>query len=145
LIRYISFALVAGLLFVLFRLAKQKFLEFDFIPFFDFILHVSALWLLSAELIHVLSLSGNSDTYKLGLSILWGAYSLFVVVLGIWKKKKYLRIGGLAWFGITFAKLFLYDIASLSTISKTIVFVSLGILLLIISFLYNKYTDKIEE
>lgn len=144
-IRYISYLLVAGLLVTLFRLAKQDFLKFDLTPFFDFILHVSVMWLLSAELIHVLSLSGNSDTYKLGLSILWGAYSLFVVVLGIWKKKKYLRIGGLVWFGITFAKLFLYDIAALSTISKTIVFVSLGTLLLIISFLYNKYTDKIEE
>jgi uncharacterized membrane protein len=144
-VRYISYSLVIALLVTLFRLAKQDFLKFDFIPFFDFILHVSALWLLSAELIHVLSLSGNSDTYKLGLSILWGAYSLFVVVLGIWKKKKYLRLGALVWFGITFAKLFLYDIASLSTISKTIVFVSLGTLLVIISFLYNKYTDKIEE
>ena len=119
-------------------------MKFDFIPFFDFILHVSVLWLLSAELIHILSLTSNADTYKLGLSILWGAYSLFVVVLGIWKKKKYLRIGGLVWFGITFAKLFLYDIAALSTISKTIVFVSLGTLLVIISFLYNKYKDKIE-
>ena len=144
LIRYISFAFVIGLLVTLFKLAKRDFLKFDFIPFFDFILHVSVLWLLSAELIHILSLSSNTDAYKLGLSILWGAYSLFVVVLGIWKKKKYLRIGGLVWFGITFAKLFLYDIAALSTISKTIVFVSLGTLLVIISFLYNKYKDKIE-
>jgi len=144
LIRYISFALVAGLLVTLFKLAKRDFLKFDFIPFFDFILHVSVLWLLSAELIHILSLTSNADTYKLGLSILWGAYSLFVVVLGIWKKKKYLRIGGLVWFGITFAKLFLYDIAALSTISKTIVFVSLGTLLVIISFLYNKDKDKID-
>ncbi|WP_375560400.1 DUF2339 domain-containing protein [Bernardetia sp. OM2101] len=144
LIRYISYSFVVGLLFTLFKLAKQEFLKFDFSPFFDFILHVSVMWLLSAELIHILSLTSNADAYKLGLSILWGAYSLFVVVLGIWKKKKYLRIGGLVWFGITFAKLFFYDIAALSTISKTIVFVSLGTLLVIISFLYNKYKDKIE-
>lgn len=144
-IRYVSYALVIGLLFTLFRLAKQDVLKFDFIPFFDFILHVSVLWLLSAELIHILSLSSNADAYKLGLSILWGAYSLFVVVLGIWQKKKYLRLGGLVWFGVTLVKLFFYDIASLPTISKTIVFVSLGILLLIISFLYNKYKDKIGE
>ncbi|WP_338790856.1 DUF2339 domain-containing protein [Bernardetia sp. MNP-M8] len=143
-VRYISFSLVIGLLFILFRLAKQEFLKFDFIPFFDFILHVSALWLLSAELIHILSLTSNADAYKLGLSILWGTYSLFVVVLGILKKKKYLRVGGLVWFGITFVKLFFYDIAALSTISKVIVFLSLGTLLLIISFLYNKYKDKIE-
>ncbi len=144
LVRYVSYALVVGLLFTLFKMAKQDFLKFDFIPFFDFILHVSVLWLLSAELIHILSLTSNADAYKLGLSILWGIYSLFIIVLGIWKKKKYLRLGGLLWFGITLVKLFLYDIASLSTISKTIVFVSLGSILLVISFLYNKYKDKIE-
>jgi len=35
--------------------------------------------------------------------------------------------------------LFAYDLASLSTISKTIVLVILGVLLLCASFLYNKY------
>jgi len=37
------------------------------------------------------------------------------------------------------AKLFFYDIAELDTISKTILFVTLGITLLVVSFLYNKY------
>jgi len=59
--------------------------------------------------------------------------------LGIWKKNKDVRITAIVLFGVTLAKLFLYDIANLTTISKTIVLVSLGILLLIISFLYNKY------
>ncbi|WP_205944086.1 DUF2339 domain-containing protein [Pedobacter sp. HDW13] len=59
------------------------------------------------------------------------------------KNKKHLRIGAMVLFGITLIKLFVYDIAYLSTISKTIVFVSLGILLLIISFLYNKYKHLI--
>ncbi|GAL76189.1 hypothetical protein JCM19275_595 [Nonlabens ulvanivorans] len=54
-----------------------------------------------------------------------------------------MRIGGMALFAITLIKLFFYDIAHLNTISKTIVFVSLGILLLIISFLYNKNKNKI--
>lgn len=49
----------------------------------------------------------------------------------------------MALFAITLIKLFFYDIAHLNTISKTIVFVSLGILLLIISFLYNKNKNKI--
>ncbi|MEJ7676785.1 MAG: hypothetical protein WKG06_02685 [Segetibacter sp.] len=44
-------------------------------------------------------------------------------------------------FSVTLFKLFFYDLASLSTISKTIVLVLLGILLLFASFLYNKYKD----
>ena len=86
-----------------------------------------------------MDLAGSNQSYKLGLSILWGTYSLYLIALGIWKKQKYLRIIAIILFGVTLVKLFLYDIASLNTISKTIVFVSLGILLLIISFLYNKY------
>ena len=68
-----------------------------------------------------------------------------LIVLGIWKKKKHLRVGAIALFGITLVKLFFYDIAYLDTIAKTIVFVALGVLLLIISFLYNKYKHVISE
>ena len=60
-----------------------------------------------------------------------------------WKNNKNLRIGAIVLFSITLIKLFFYDISHLDTLSKTIVFVSLGILLLIISFLYNKFKDII--
>ena len=88
---------------------------------------------------------GSNESYKLGLSILWGLYALLLIILGIWKNKKYLRVAAIVLFGVTLIKLFFYDIASLNTISKTIVFVSLGILLLIISFLYNKYKHRISD
>jgi hypothetical protein len=59
--------------------------------------------------------------------------------------KRYLRIGAISLFGVTLLKLFVYDITNLDTISKTIVFVALGILLLIISFLYKKYKHLISD
>ena len=110
---------------------------------FDFILFGSILWIASSELIHWMDIGSSSKSYKIELSIFWGFYSLTLVILGIWKRKKHLRIGGIVLFSLTLLKLFLYDLAHLNTISKTIVLVSLGILLLIISFLYNKYTLKI--
>ena len=48
-------------------------------------------------------------------------------------------------FALTLVKLFFYDISHFDTLAKTVVFVSLGILLLIISFLYNKYAHLISE
>ncbi len=51
----------------------------------------------------------------------------------------------MALFAITLGKLFFYDISHLNTIAKTIVFVVLGVLLLVISFLYNKYKYLIFE
>jgi uncharacterized membrane protein len=83
----------------------------------------------------------NSD--KFGMSILWGAYALALVGLGIYGAKQYLRISAIVLLGVTLAKLFLYDISELSTIARTVVFVSLGILMLIVSFLYNKYKSVI--
>jgi uncharacterized membrane protein len=124
-------------------------MKLDMKPAFDFLLHVSIIWIASSELINWMDIAHSTQSYKLGLSILWGLYSLFLIALGIWKKNKPLRIGAIALFGITLIKLFTYDIAHLDTIAKTIVFVSLGVLLLLISFLYNKYkhiiTDELEN
>jgi uncharacterized membrane protein len=112
---------------------------------FDMVFFVTLLWVLSAEVITWMSLLGYPDSYKLGLSIFYGIYALALVILGIVQHKKYLRVGAIVLFAFTLAKLFLYDISNLSTISKTVVFVSLGILLLIVSFLYNKYKHLIFE
>ncbi len=109
------------------------------------IFHVIVIWVLSSELLHWLDIAESKNTYKLGLSLLWGSYSLGLIAFGIWKRKQIIRIVAFALFGFTLVKLFFYDIASLSTISKTLAMVILGILLLIISFLYNKYKHLINE
>lgn len=144
-IRYISFAFFALLLYTIYRLAKQTFAKINYKVPFEILLHISIIWVTSSELLNWMDLSGSEQSYKLGLSILWGIYALLLIALGIWKKKKYLRIGAITLFSITLIKLFFYDISSLNTISKTIVFVSLGVLLLIISFLYNKYKYIISD
>ncbi|EAS19008.1 conserved hypothetical transmembrane protein [Flavobacteria bacterium BBFL7] len=142
-IRYISFSFLGFAMMNLYGYIKKEGVLNGFKIAYDFILHVSIVWVLSSELIHWLDMAGARDAYKLGLSILWGVYSFLLIGFGIWKNKPYLRIGGMVLFAITLIKLFFYDIAHLNTISKTIVFVSLGILLLIISFLYNKNKNKI--
>ena len=144
-IRYISFVFIALTLVVCYKYICQKFIERDLKMASDFLLHTSVLWIASSELINWLDIAEFTQSYKLGLSILWGTYSLLLIALGIWKKKKHLRIGAISLFGVTLIKLFLYDISHLDTIAKTIVFVSLGILLLIISFLYNKYKHIISD
>ncbi len=138
-VRYISIAFFALLMITCYQLSKSVLFKAKIKSAFDYLLYISILWLLSSELLHILEMFGLRTGYKLGLSILWGTYALFLIGIGLWKEKKSVRIGAIALFGITLIKLFFYDIASLDTISKTIVFVSLGILLLIISFLYNKY------
>lgn len=144
-IRYISFVFIALTLVTCNKYIRQDFMQRDFKMAFDFLLHASILWIASSELINWMDIAESTQSYKLGLSILWGIYSLFLIALGIWKKNKPLRIGAIALFGVTLVKLFFYDISHLNTIAKTIVFVSLGVLLLIISFLYNKYKHIISD
>lgn len=142
-IRYIAIAFFALLIIQCYQLQRSGLLKKDLKTLFDYLLYISLLWIVSSELINILELSHSETSYKLGLSILWGIFSLFLISIGLAKNKKHLRISAMVLFGITLVKLFFYDIYSLSTISKTIVFVSLGVLLLIISFLYNKYKHLI--
>ena len=144
-IRYIALLFLALIFYVTYKEIKQAYIKIKLSIPFELILHTSILWIASSELIHWMDFFNSSQSYKLGLSILWGIYSLLLIILGLWKQKKYLRISAICLFTITLIKLFFYDISHLNTIAKTIVFVSLGVLLLIISFLYNKYKTLISD
>jgi hypothetical protein len=141
-VRYISFGFVTGLIYCLNENRKQFLNTPPFNVWYDLILHGTILWCVSSEMIYWLSFYAYRDTYKLVLSILFGVYALILIVLGIRDQKKHLRLAAIGLFGFTLLKLFLYDLAHLGTIQKTIVMISLGVLLLIISFLYNKYAKK---
>lgn len=150
LIRYISYAFFAALVYATFLYTKEDFLREKFDEYsldfaFDALFYAALLIIASSELLNLMDIFGYQDSYKLGLSILWGIYALALIVLGINRHKRHLRIGAITLFALTLGKVFFYDIADLDTISKTVVFVSLGILMLIVSFLYNKYKAFIFE
>lgn len=141
LIRYISLAAMAPLVWLNYRYARETFFPSSLRKIERVAFHLVVLTLLSSELVHWLNMNDIHDTFKFALSILWGSYALYLIIYGIWKSKKYLRITGITLFGITLAKLFLYDMAGMSTIARTVVMIILGVLLLVASFLYNKYKD----
>ena len=144
-LRYLGYALVSFLLYTTYRYQRRPFIGLKLSWPYDALLHLSVLWITSAELIHWMAVGDSDNGYKLGLSILWGVYSLFLIGIGISQRKAHLRVGAIVLFAITLLKLFFYDIAHLNTMAKTIVLVSLGLLLLVISFLYNKFKDVIAD
>ena len=147
-IRYISLIFVGITLFSMYKLVIQDLFMQSGAKLkmgFDCLMHITLLWIASSELISWMEIMKVTQSFKLGLTILWGVYALILIALGIWKKKKHLRIGAIVLFGITLYKLFLFDMEDLDTIARTIVFLSLGALLLIISFLYNKYKHIISN
>ncbi len=141
--RYIGFGLLAGVMAMLFARLRATRLSPLAHDAFEVGFHVVVLWVLSSELIHQLRMADSEVPYKLGISILWGSYALLLISLGLLWRRSHLRIAAIVLFGATLVKLFAYDLASLSTVSKTIVLVVLGVLLLVMSFLYAKFKDRI--
>ena len=102
----------------------------------------------SAELDHAVLLiaQANSETFqhvltqnhKIGYPILWGLTSFILIFVGLKSKKKQLRIISLTLFLITLLKLFIIDIKGISEGGKIAAFISLGVLLLIVSFMYQR-------
>jgi uncharacterized membrane protein len=76
--------------------------------------------------------------YKAGLSILWSICSFILMWLGMNYKFRTLRIISLTLFTVTLIKLFVYDITKIPPGGKIAAFILLGVLLLTVSFMYQK-------
>ena len=58
-------------------------------------------------------------------SVLWAVYSIFYLVLGVWRRVKTYRWIGLLGFGVTVIKVFFLDMENLSSIYRIIAFICL--------------------
>ena len=147
-IRYVCYAFMAGAFWVAFQALNRL----EEIPetahkYLALLPHLFLLTVLSFELINVwllnLGVAESALPYRLGLSILWGLYSLLLIGLGIFKKSQVLRIAGIVLFSVTLVKIFFFDLVSLSILSRTILFLALGVLLLLTSYLYQRYKEQL--
>ncbi len=82
--------------------------------------------------------SSRETILKTSFPVLWGVFSFIFLIFGIKKPSKIMRIIALTLLGLTILKLFAYDISNVSETGKIIAFILLGVLILIISFVYQK-------
>ncbi|MEP7238630.1 MAG: DUF2339 domain-containing protein, partial [Ferruginibacter sp.] len=75
---------------------------------------------------------------KTGLPILWGLCSFTFMWLGMHFKYRTLRIISLSLFTLTLLKLFIFDIRNIPAGGKIAAFFCLGVLLLVVSFMYQR-------
>lgn len=80
----------------------------------------------------------HSQFMKAGLTIVWAIFSFVIIWLGMKYKYKTLRIISLSFFAAALIKLFLFDIRDISAGGKIAAFIMLGVLLLVISFMYQR-------
>lgn len=126
---------------------------------FPVVANILILWLFSTEIICYfdsltlmltpgngypeLGYGVNEEAKQLTLSAVWAVYSIFLVALGILKKVKVIRLFAMLLFGITILKVFLFDLSSLDTIYRILSFLILGVILILVSFLYQVFKDRI--
>jgi uncharacterized membrane protein len=82
---------------------------------------------------------------KTALPVLWGLSSFALMWLGMHYKTRVLRIISLTLFTVTLVKLFAFDIQNIPAGGKIAAFFCLGVLLLIISFMYQKVKNIIAD
>lgn len=142
LIRYACFAAVLIALLAMLRATTSLPIH----RFLYLLIHSMVVILLSHELLNVAGLMAGSefqemeyDASRMGYTILWGVYSLALIVYGIARRQKWIRFFAIGLFTLALLKLYIFDLTDISTGGKIISFIALGILLLTISFLYQKF------
>jgi len=81
---------------------------------------------------------GETVIRNFGMSALWMVYGALLMIAGFRLRHSFLRWLALALLGITTVKVFFFDLASLERIYRILSFLALGVLLLAISFAYQR-------
>ena len=85
----------------------------------------------------------NEPAQFAALSVLWTIFSIVLMLLGFKKESVRMRITAICLFLFTLGKVFFLDIANISTPYRILSFFILGVILLVTSYLYYRFKDKI--
>lgn len=110
------------------------------------------LWVLSAEVIatvdsDIVEAGRQAEDHikSLSLSLLWAVYASAVLVVGIVGRWPPVRVGGLALLCVPVLKLFVVDTFQLEQGYRVAAYLSLGAILLMGGFLYQRFEVQIRE
>ncbi|GJQ21355.1 MAG: hypothetical protein HBSIN02_17100 [Bacteroidia bacterium] len=100
--------------------------------------------------LHVLRRDHQGETIKdeitsvlnirqLAISALWLVYSILAMAAGLWRGVRGPRYFAIGLFGLTILKIFIMDLAFLETLYRVFSFLGLGVILLAVSYAYQRY------
>jgi uncharacterized membrane protein len=111
--------------------------------------HAILLWALYLEIerwaIGTSAPENVSSVVTTGISILFAAYALALIAAGVITSTTVNRLLGLVLIAIVILKLYFYDVWLLARLYRTIAFIALGALLVLSSYLYSRYRERIEK
>ena len=80
---------------------------------------------------------------QLTITIVWMLMAASLFVIGLWRKLKLLRLASIVLFAVTLIKLVGVDSLKFTAIQKVVSYILLGTILLVVSFLYQKFKNVI--
>ncbi len=144
--RFLAFSVsIAAFYYIgyLLRKKREALLEWEtaalrIYPFFFVGANFYTVWLFSAEVIHYFNTS-------LALTLVWTIYAVLLLVVGLLRQWRIVRLWALTLLVIPILKVFIYDVFTLQTVYRIIAFTVLGVLLIASGYLYNRYNQSIKE
>ncbi len=110
----------------------------------------ATLWIFSAEILSTaesavfdLDREARENLASLGLSLLWGVYAAVLIVLGVLRRWRWVRLAGLGLLAVPVVKLFAYDSQTLEQEYRVIAFIALGLILVAGGLLYQRYSRAV--
>jgi uncharacterized membrane protein len=77
------------------------------------------------------------------VTLLWLLMAVIVFASGVFYRSNALRMAGISVIGLTLIKLILFDSMSFGPVQKVIAYLIVGVLLLVVSFYYQKFKEKL--
>ncbi len=142
--RYLFVPFVAMMIFMIYQYRNAEILK-KIRPINFWLFHMTILAVLSNELSHITTMLHLDDynhyskvAFRMGYTVLWGVYSMALITYGIIRERKTLRFIAISLFVLTLLKL-ASDAMSMTMGYRLIVFIVIGIILLVVSFMYQKF------
>jgi uncharacterized membrane protein len=97
-------------------------------------------------LVEALSTAAETTELQRGhtaVSALWGVVAFAAVVVGLRRELRVVRLAGLGLFALALGKLFLYDLSTLSSVTRALSFLAVGAVLLLAGFFYQRLSSEV--
>jgi uncharacterized membrane protein len=102
------------------------------------VLVVGSVWLWATRWVHWREFHGT-------LTVIWSVVALLVLAAGFALRERIYRLGGLAILALALGRIFAVDVWQLETIYRILSFLTLGVVLLALGYLYNRFSDRIRK
>ncbi len=141
----IAGAVAAGLL----RIGRNRIsrAEASLSPYLILLANLFALVFLSVDLWQYLGaalpVAAQRSAQQLALSIFWSLYAFGGLSVGIWRRSRSVRLCAMGLLYLAIVKVFAFDLGFLEQPYRILSFFGLGVILLVVSWLYTKFEERV--